>query len=177
MQSLKIKGRFQVTLSKQRTEYHSDDLVLVHDAKVVGHVPVEDLVPLLGVESVREVIGTLWDAENHDLTLLNVSEVRFGADKFEGMCGTLGATKFTEAKASKFILRPGAGGGELEFQISVPHPATNLIGKFAALLGEVHKLDLMPMQADIDDDDQGRADDKDTQAEPAGSPGGAGDEQ
>lgn len=146
---LKIKGRFSVTLSKQRVEHHGDEEVLVHDAKVVGFVPLEQLCPILGIESEEEARGSLWDTDG-DLQLPNVAGLSFHEAKFEQLCGSLGATQFSEATAKKFQLAPVSGGGYLTFQIAVPHPHQNVIGKFASLLGETHELVIEPQQGGLD---------------------------
>lgn len=151
MNNLHIDTRLTVDNMNPRKESHGDERVLAIDLKLSGHVALATLVPLLGVESENEARGTLWDSEQADLTLLNVASMKFHDSSFDELCGSLGDVKFSEAKAHKFVLEPGAGGGELTFTLSIPHPEPAKVARFADAIGETHKVRIEPMQMDIEE--------------------------
>lgn len=166
MQSLKLSGRYEIVNVNNRKEAHGEEKILAVDVKMTGFASVRELVPLLGVESEAEALGTLWDSETADITLLNIETIKPIAVDFESMTGKVGSVKYTEAKAHKFSIAPSSGGGTLTWTLSVPHPEKSKVGELAQLIGETHKVELMPMQVDTDDiEDQAKHAEAQTEAE------------
>lgn len=94
----------------------------------------------------------MWSThENADVTLPNLALVKPHADtKFENLIATINGIKISDVTAKKFQFDPVAGGGELTFTLSIPHPYGKTVGEMSELIGETVTVKVEPMQEGMD---------------------------
>lgn len=146
-----ISAKHEVRSVNPRREMHGEERVIAVDVQLVGFLDIDQLPPILGVESAAELKGTLWDADTGDVTLPDVVKIATHSDtRFEGLNATIAGKKLTDTIARKFSGAPVNGGLEITWTLTLPHPEGSTIGQLSEKIGETVKVTAESAQGALD---------------------------
>ena len=146
-----LEAKHEVRAVNPRREMHGEERVIALDVKLVGYVPMAKLAPILGVESGKELEGSLWDLDVGDVALPNLSRIAVHSDtRFEQLTVHIAGIRLIECTARKFSGEPVAGGLEMTWLVTVPHPDSETISRLSEHIGETVKVVAESAQQSLD---------------------------
>lgn len=145
-----INQKATLTHINVRKEGKDEERVTALDAKFSATVPAQALQPIVGNESVREVVSAFWDPDGEP-RFLALSEIRAdGITAREMEVNLVGMRILEGCSCTKFRFTPAPGQtAELVWTLHVQDPPGSLLPLLATYLGEETTVRIEPLQGDL----------------------------